>query len=490
VPDPFGWAFLYILENSLMLIKLVDPSSGIISTDSTLKSVYMLRNNVNFYFPIPSTDPIEIILFTIEDIANLNFQIDAKASVVVNGIASSITVTAENGDQTVYQYNLSQTTPYAGKFPLVNGIAANGVDGLVGQQAKEGHDIYSITIVDLIVNSNYQTVVFSGDVFPEFQDVASINGNIPVGLATSLMSTGFAYYIVGWGDGIGGSDWVSYPDFNVNFLFYRVVEDSSQFGTEVVSVINPSELVDLYALMSTDIVIPLPNQATFDTAVGVIQSEFESFTDSATLQTALGNAGIDFDVIGVDVLAADIESVVIDLSVEEAIALNVAQSLTIFSLDDLYSLSITIATQLLSTPVTTAYPFLRQYCQQILDADVGYSPTYIERTLTLMKTEVFDEVVVLFTDPKFWLSTEGLGFINTKFIYDRYKFVLENYQLFDFSISKDSVEDIVIALNDLLNHYYTYGNSDGTALLPETIVLLPLFPSVWAQSSNQSLPIN
>jgi len=473
-----------------MLIKLADPTTGLISDDSTMYSVYMVRNGVRNYFPISSTNTIELSLYSIEDINNLQFQTDEKSSVLINSNASTITVTAENGSQTSYGYTLTQTAPYSGLYPLINNISSNNIKSLIGAHNLEHHGGFNITVIDLIVESDYTGVIFGGNVFYEFQDISIINGNIPSSLGTSLSSTGFAYYIVGWGDGMGGSDWVSYPDWTNNFLFFRVIEDASKFNTNTTPKIKPSELPNLYAFLSTGIVVPIPTMDIFYSFSDILKSQYISFIDKQSLINALDNGSIDYLEVGVDIQPSDIEFVVSDLSIEEAVSLNQANALSPFTLDDIYNLSSTVSSQILNEmPNIDDYPFLKQFCEEVISGDLGYSPKYLSNTLSMMKTEVLDKVITLFSDPKFWLSSNGLGFLNTKFIYDRYKFVFDNYLLFDYKISKDSVGRLVVALSDLLDYYYKFSDESGTALLPETYTLLSEFPFILLQSKNNNLTL-
>ena len=468
-----------------MLVKINSTNTGLIATDSTLKSIFITRNGVNTYFNITTDDTIDISLYTIEDVSELNFQIDAKASVLLDSLLKTIRVTAEDGTQTLYTYTLATAVPYAGLFPLINSIQANSIDALVGVPSKEVHGAYYVNVADLIVESDIANVSFTGDVFVEYQDLSTLNGNIPVDLATSLQSTGFVYYIVGWGDGIGGNGWVAHPDLNKEYIFYRTIADATQFDTTVVSTINLSTLNKVYGLVAPETIVFLDSILSADNFNTVMTAQYQTFSDVATMRIALDGLSQTWGVFD----NSDIDSYPKDIEINEAIALNNARSLELFTLEDLYALNVTVATQLKNSTVSTTYPYILQYCDEIISGNNGYTPLYTSTTLTSMKSEVLTEAIKLFTDVKFWLSETGLGFQNTKFIYDRFKFVSDNFELFDFILSKASVDRIVAALGDLINYYYLYGASNGTTLLPDTYVLLVEFATILPSAKNKTLVI-
>jgi hypothetical protein len=474
-----------------MIVKLTSQTLGVISSNSELKSIYIPRNGVKNYFAIASDNSIVIKLFTIEEVASLKFEIDEKASVILNESNKTVVVTAENGSQTSYSYTLENTTPYSGAFPLVNSIQANSVDGLASPPLTEIHASYNISVIDLILQGDSQNATFGGNVFTEYQGVGLTNGNIPTDLATALSSTGFAYYIVGFGDGLGGSDWTSHPNFATQYLYYRVTEDATKFDTTATSTINLSEMNQVYGLIAPETFLLLDSPTSYDNYKTSLASEYASFTNVSTFQTALTNLSQTFSTFGSgqDIEPSDIESYPTEITVEEAIALNTARSLEVFTLDDLYSLNKTIANRLKASDVATNYPFMAQFCDELLSGDNGYVPSYSSPTISTMKSEVLSAIEILFADPMFWLSDLGLGFINTKFIYDRFKFINDNYSLFDYKLSKESVNNIVVALNDLINYYYNFGESNGTSLLPETYVLLSNFATSLISSENNTLPI-
>lgn len=474
-----------------MIVQLTPQNLGLISTDSTLKSIYINRNGVNNYFSIGTDNSITISIFTIEDVSSLKFEINEKATSILNESNNTIIVTAEGGNQTTYSYTLVSTTPYSGAFPLVNSIQSNSIDGLVSTPSKEIHSSYNISVSDLILQGDSQNATFGGDVFSEYQGVGLINGNIPSDLATALSSTGFAYYIIGFGDGVGGSDWASHPNFATEYLYYRVSEDATKFDTTATSTINLSELNQVYGIIAPETFLLLDSTTSYNNYQTALSSEYASFTDSSTLQTALTNLSQQFSTFGIgqEIEPSDIKEYPTDITIEQAIALNTTRSLELFSLDNLYSLNKTIANRLKSSDVSSNYPFMAQFCDEILSGDAGYVPSYSPNTISTMKSEVLTEVEVLFADPMFWLSDLGLGFVNTKFIYDRYKFINDNYSLFDYKLSKESVNNIVVALNDLITYYYNFGESNGTALLPNTYVLLSNFATNLISSENNTLSI-
>jgi hypothetical protein len=468
-----------------MLVKINSTNTGLIATDSTLKSIFITRNGVNTYFTIETDNTIEISLYTIEDVSELNFQIDSKASVLLDSLLKTIRVTAEDGTQTLYTYTLTTAVPYAGLFPLINSIQANSIDALVGVPSKEVHGAYYVNVSDLIVESDIANVSFTGDVFVEYQDLSTLNINIPADLATSLQSTGFVYYIVGWGDGIGGNGWGAHPDLNNEYIFYRTIADATQFDTTVISTINLSKLNKVYGLVAPETIVFLDSILSADNFNTVMTAQYQTFVDVATLRLALDGLSQTWEVFD----NSNIDSYPKDIEINEAIALNNARSLELFTLEDLYALNVTVATQLKGSTVSVTYPYILQYCDEIISGDDGYTPPYTATTLTSMKSEVLVEAIKLFTDVKFWLSETGLGFQNTKFIYDRFKFVSDNFELFDFMISKASVDRIVTALDDLISYYYLYGASNGTTLLPDTYVLLADFATILPSAKNNTLVI-
>tara|TARA_R110001592_G_scaffold179174_4_gene420633 strand:- start:375 stop:1802 length:1428 start_codon:yes stop_codon:yes gene_type:complete len=474
-----------------MIAKLTPQTSGIISSDSTLKSIYIPRNGVNNYFSISSDNSVVISIFTIEDVSSLKFNIDEKSSVVLNESNKTIVVTAENGSQTSYSYTLENSSPYSGAFPLVNSIQANSIDGLVSKPNKEIHSSYNISIVDLILQGDSQNTTFGGNVFAEYQGLGLTNSNIPSDLATALSSTGFAYYIVGFGDGLGGSDWSSHPNFATEYLYYRVSEDATKFDTTATSKINLSELNQVYGMIAPETFLLLDSTTSYNNYKTALASEYASFTDVSTFKNALTSLSQSFSTFGSgqDIEPSDIESYPLDITIEQAIALNTSRSLEVYTLDDLYSLNTTIATRLKASDVANNYPFMSQFCDEILNGDNGYVPSYSKPTISTLKSEVLSAVEILFADPMFWLSELGLGFVNTKFIYDRFKFINDNYSIFDYKLSKESVNNIVVALNDLITYYYNFGESNGTALLPNTYVLLSNFATNLISSENNTLSI-